>query len=134
MNALRELFQLEDPFWFYHSSYRTDAWQNQCVLVGSSRFQLLLTDLIMPALHAYFRLTERERYIPLLEDLYCTIPRNPTNRILKTMINYCCNGNEKIASSAAEQQGLIHIYRSFCSPLAFQCIKCPLRHSMEVIP
>ena len=134
MNSLRELFQLEDPFWYYHSSYRTEAWQNQCVLVGGSRFQLLLTDLLMPALHAYFRLTERERYIPLVEDLYCTIPRNQTNRILKTMINYCCNGNEKIVSSAAEQQGLIHIYRSFCSPLAFQCIKCPLRHSMEVIP
>lgn len=131
---LFELFELEDPFWFYHSSFRNDAWQKPCALVGSARFQLLLTDLIMPALYAYFRLTQRDRFLPRIEKMYCRIPKNPTNRILKIMINYCCGGNEKTISTAAEQQGLIHIYRAFCSPLAFQCIKCPLRHSMEVIP
>ena len=117
------MFQLEDAFWTNHSSFRSDPWKKNCALIGAERSRLLLTDLIMPALHAYFRLIKQEKYLSTVEKLYCTIPKNPTNKILKIMVNYCCSGNDKIITSAAEQQGLIHIYRSFCSPLAFQCRK-----------
>lgn len=127
------MFQLEDAFWTNHSSFRSDPWKKNCALIGAERSRLLLTDLIMPALHAYFRLIKQEKYLSTVEKLYCTIPKNPTNKILKIMVNYCCSGNDKIITSAAEQQGLIHIYRSFCSPLAFQCRKCPLRHSLEIV-
>ncbi|MBR2427038.1 MAG: DUF2851 family protein [Lentisphaeria bacterium] len=132
-DPIYEMFQLEDAFWCRHSSFRSEPWQKNCALIGKSRSRLLLTDLIMPALHAYFRLTKNKKYVPTVEKFYCKIPANATNRILKIMTTYCCGGREDVAVSAAEQQGLIHIYQSFCSPLAFQCRKCPLRHSLEII-
>lgn len=133
MEYIYRMFKLEDAFWMSHSSFRSEQWKKNCALIGEARSRVLLTDLIMPALHAYFRLIKQNKNLPVVENMYCTIPKNTTNKLLKIMTNYCCCKNEKLITSAAEQQGLIHIYRSFCSPLAFQCRKCPLRHSLEIV-
>lgn len=125
-------FTCNDPFWECHSSFTSSAWKSTCALFGESRAYVLLTDLVIPALHAYLRLTDRNAEIAALEQDYLLLPENPSNKILKIMQDYCFHKKNIRIRSAAEQQGLIHLYRTFCAPMAFQCVKCPVRKSLEV--
>ncbi len=123
------LFTPEEAFWKTHSSFTSEL-KSETALIGTEKQNILLTDVIIPAMHAYFRLTKQEEFLDVLERCYLALPGISSNRILRTMSEKCFPGRLRIFSTSASRQGLIYLYKTFCSPLSFQCAKCPLKNSL----
>ncbi len=117
---------IRNPFWETHFSFRSDAFQSPAMLIGKSRIVTLLTDLIIPALHAYSSVTNDAKQISKIESLYLTLPKTASNLSLRNTVQRCCPGRESVLKTAAAQQGILHIRNTWCSPLAYDCNACPL--------
>lgn len=125
------LFEGGEPFWETHISFTAPPLKRKTALIGTERHLLLLTDLAVPFLHACFSLNHEEELLAPLEQAFLSLPKTPDNRILRIMEEQCFPGG-KIPATAAARQGVLHLYKTFCGELSFQCGKCPLRNSVTM--
>ncbi len=117
---------VSETYWENHSSFRSKPFRRSACLIGHDRIVELLTDLIVPALHAYATITDDLKQISKIESLYLLLPKTAENLPLKNTIRRCCPGRSSVLKTAAAQQGFLHIRKTWCDKLAHDCKACPL--------
>ncbi len=120
----------EDSFWHTHTTFTSPKSSQKKALIGIDRAGMLLTDLIYPAIFAYAKL---QNNVPLAEQIlvfYRMLPACSNHRTLQIMQNYCFSSHRKIFRTSVSQQGLIHLYQSFCARNSFDCKNCILYQSV----
>ncbi len=117
---------VKDPYWENHSSFHSGTFRHPAVLIGRDRIVGLLTDLLIPALHAYASVTNDLKQVSKIESLYLILPKTATNLTLKNTVSRCCPGRDAALKTTAAQQGLLHIRKTWCHKLAHDCKACPL--------
>ncbi len=97
--------------------------------LGRSRTLDVLCNVVLPLIAARARQTKRVDLERLAEEAYLALPKLQRNRTFKEMGHRLLMPPGRlrvVLSSAAEQQGLISVYRDFCEPQGGDCSQCPL--------
>lgn len=117
---------ISDPFWQKHTSFTSAELKNPAVLLGNDRIIELLVDVIIPAIHAYSSVAGEFKLTAKVESLFLAMPKTASNKTLRDITNRCFPGKESIFKTAAAQQGLLHIHKTWCEKLACNCKACPI--------
>ncbi|MBO5960156.1 MAG: DUF2851 family protein [Lentisphaeria bacterium] len=126
METLWEKITLKDAFWEKHTSFTSAELKNPAQLLGHDRITELLIDVIIPAIHAFASVSGEFKLIAKIESLYLAMPKTASNKSLREIAERCFPGRSGIFKTAAAQQGLLHIRKTWCSPLACNCKACPI--------
>lgn len=121
-----EKMKLYDPFWQHHTSFTSPELKKQAALLGNDRIVELLVDVIIPAIHAYSSVSGAFKLTAKIESLYLALPKTGSNKTIREVVKRCFPGKEQIFKTAAAQQGLIHIQKTWCEKLACNCKACPI--------
>lgn len=117
---------ISDPFWQRHTSFTSPELKKPAVLLGNDRILELLVDVIVPAIHAYSSVSGEFKLTAKIESLYLAVPKTASNKTIREVVNRCFPGKEQIFKTAAAQQGLLHIHKTWCEKLACNCKACPI--------
>lgn len=113
-------------YWANHYNFGSKRYAQSDSLIGNSRADDIIINVILPFILAYSEKLDNERLSECVMRLWTgygrlqdnTITRYFSNRIFPSEKEY-----HQIINSASRQQGLIHIYKSFCS--LNNCNNCP---------
>ncbi|MBI4296677.1 MAG: DUF2851 family protein [Chloroflexi bacterium] len=94
-------------------------------LLGRERAGEIIINVILPFLYAWSRINARTEVADKAFSFYQNYPRLGSNTVEKHMISQLGLSRRRV-NSAQHQQGLIHIYKSFCTQ--GECASCPLHH------
>lgn len=126
MRLLSEKLNLSDEFWMTHTSFHSLPLSRPNTLIGHDRIIELLANVLIPGVHAYATLLKESKLISRIETVYLQLPKSASNKTLRTAIDACIPGRGEILATAASGQGLLHLYKTYCEPLAFHCKTCPI--------
>ena len=121
-----EKMKISDSFWQSHTSFTSPTLKKNAVLIGNDRIIELLIDVIIPAIHAYTSVSGAFKLTAKVESLYLAMQKTGSNKTIREIVNRCFPGKEHIFKTAAAQQGLIHIQKTWCEKLACNCKACPI--------
>lgn len=130
-SRLAERLDASEDFWTWRTSFRSSRLKERRALFGAGRLNGMLADVIAPALSAYAELKRDPALAGAVRDLYCSLPPSQDNSIVRLIDETCLNGRLKRPRSAAEQQGMLHLYKRHCSPHCFDCSVCELHRSFS---
>jgi hypothetical protein len=121
--ALESLFRISpDRFWSRHIHFRGTG-TNSGIALGRARVHELIVNGIVPLILLHARASResalRRESLALLRDL----PSRGEDRVTRLM-KAALIGDRKGLGSPLEHQGLIHLYRVYCS--RGRCGRCPL--------
>ncbi|GBD92792.1 hypothetical protein BMS3Abin05_00367 [bacterium BMS3Abin05] len=111
-------FQLQNEL-SRHSRYRLKH------LIGTSRSNEIMVNVIFPILMVFADETGDEALSVKIKEAYLYYPKLQENEIIRAIKVQVLSPNEEklhLVHSAARQQGLIHIYKSFCR--SWKCSEC----------
>ena len=127
---LRQLFVVPASG-FWHQHYRLDkevpphASFQLKHLIGTNRAGEIAVNVLFPILLLYAEKTGDETLKAWVLEVYRHFPRLQENQIIREMRTQILSPDsekQRLVSSAARQQGLIHIYKSFCR--SWSCSRC----------
>lgn len=121
-----EKMKISDPFWQSHTAFTSPKLKKSAILLGNDRIIELLVDVIIPAVHAYSSVSGAFKLTSKIESLYLALPKTGSNKTIREVVSRCFPGKEHIFKTAAAQQGLIHINKTWCIKLACNCKACPI--------
>ena len=114
----KALIVTTDGYWANHCDFGMEISWNP-TLIGRGRAREIVVNILLPF---FFTMGMEEKML----RLYRSYPRLMENRITKYMEKKIFGGhNPKLVNSALHQQGLIHLYKTFCDE--GKCDSCPLK-------
>lgn len=124
LSQVRELFRARPlPYWEHHYRPGVEG-KKRTKMLGRQAVELIIINTVVPFFFAYGRLRGKssleQKAIDWLSEM---LPES--NRIVK---NWERVRNNKVASSAAESQGLVHLKRKYCDHL--KCLHCRIGHKI----
>ncbi len=127
---VRDLFVVEARgYWQNHYQFEneltTHAQFHLKHIIGNSRANEIVMNVIFPLLLAFAEETEDEELAIQIREAYLQSPKLQENTILRQMKEQILSPDQEklaIVTSAARQQGLIHIYKHFCR--SWRCSEC----------
>jgi len=129
LQAMRRLYGLfrceEDKYWSYRYDLGGKKLSRPISLLGESRIQEILVNVVMPILLLYFR-QAAEQYESTLYLLYNFLPKLQENRVTRFM-NHRLFGKRTGSvpvESAVAQQGLHQLFKDYCSRDRGGCLDC----------
>lgn len=134
LETLGERLSDGESFWSAHTSFRSAELKHHAALFGRPRVESLLADVILPVLTAYSKLMRDSILETGLFELFRALPPLQSNQVERRMRSLCLPGRKDAVKSVAAQQGLIHMYKTHCAALSFDCGACRLRHSIAPEP
>ena len=102
-------------------------------LLGRTRALDLIANVLLPAAWALARHRGLQDAGERAESAWMALPCLQTNRPLEEACHRLLvppSRARAVLAGAAEQQGLLEIYHSFCTPLQSNCANCPLAHGL----
>jgi len=114
-------------YWTNHYTFGGRDHREKTFLIGHSRAADIVINVILPVVSAYARRLRNEELQQAVTAVYTKHARLQDNKITRYLAGQIFSNREECSSvvnSAMRQQGLIHIYRSFCT--AGDCRNCPL--------
>jgi len=120
-----------EAFWSAHTSFRSPELKHRAALFGRSRVESFLADVILPVLAAYAKLNGDAALESRVFELFRELPPLQSNLIVRRMQAACLPGRRGAVKSAAAQQGLLHLYKTYCTPRAFDCRVCGFYRSFS---
>ena len=120
-------------YWANHYNFGSKRYTQSDSLIGNSRADDIIINIILPFILAYSKRLGNEKLSECAMRLWTgygrlqdnTITRYFSERIFQSEKEY-----RQIINSASRQQGLIHIYKSFCS--LNNCNNCPFAQERGV--
>ncbi len=113
--------------WHYDLQSRPRVRRPLGDLLGRERARDIAANILLPALWLYFREAGNAVLQNQVQEAYANLPQLQTNQITRGMqkqLSAVFPLPKKIAASAHNQQGLIHLHKLFCRPLRCQeCLK-----------
>ncbi len=125
-NILQKKLIVHDPFWSAHTSFTSAPLVRPSALIGQSRVIELMVDVVLPSLRACAGLSRHANVAGKIDELFILLPKTQSNRAVKTAAGLCFPGRDMLFQSAAAQQGLLHIYKTWCERLSADCKACPV--------
>jgi hypothetical protein len=115
----------EDKYWSYHYTLGGKKLEKLFSLVGKDRLNEIMVNVIVPMLLLYSR-----KSAPEMENMLYVftqfLPKSPDNKITR-LVKYRLFGKDakKLPpESALTQQGLMQLFRDFCSLDKGGCLEC----------
>jgi hypothetical protein len=112
-----------DGFWAENLDFGTPSRGVAPALLGESRAGVIIVNVLLPFAVAWGQAASRPGLAEKALDIYHHYPALAVNTLEKHM-NRQLGINRVLVNSARWQQGLIHIYKTFCSQ--GKCRECPL--------
>ncbi len=115
-------------FWHTHYSFRdreTTPAAKPGDLIGRDRSRDILVNLFLPALWLYYREAGNAIRQNQVLEIYSHLPRLQENRLTLAMqqqLSAVHPLTRTLATSARNQQGLLHLHKLYCRPL--RCAEC----------
>jgi len=122
--VLFSLFRFSpDRFWSRHVHFRGLRCAGGIAL-GEARVRDLIVNGIIPLLLLYARLSHETGVRRRSFDLLRALPREGENRVTRLVLGAIAGGKPAL-SGPMERQGMLHLYRLYCSRT--RCDRCPVR-------
>jgi hypothetical protein len=114
-----------DGYWASHFDFGSQSRLNSVTLLGGLRAADIAVNVILPFTFAWSRVTGCPELTGRAFGLYCRYPRLAANTMERHMAGQL-GLDSSLINSACRQQGLIHIYKTFCTQ--GRCDICRLSH------
>ena len=135
-NTLKRLMKIiepgEDKYWSRHYILGGKRLTKPFALIGQDRLNEIIINVIIPMLLLYSR-----RYAPELENLLYIfsqfLPKLNENKITRLMKHrlFGRNGRKIPLESAITQQGLLQLFKDFCSHDKGGCLDCEFMKNVQ---
>jgi hypothetical protein len=105
--------------------------QRPARLIGQARADDILANVLLPFLNALAARAGDEALSRLARSAFLEMPRLQDNRVIQEAAHRFLVPPSRLRSvvrSAADQQGLMELYRCFCLALSNDCSHCPFAH------
>jgi hypothetical protein len=112
-----------DGYWREHFNFGTVAKTRNSALLGHGKAAEIVVNIILPFIFSWSELANKPILREKAIELYFHYPKLAENAITRHMIRQFCL-EDTLAFTACYQQGLIHIYRTYCRE--GRCRECPL--------
>jgi hypothetical protein len=124
-----------DGYWAAHSAFgravssvpnsSADEDDDEVALVGKSRAADMVVNIVLPLALAYANVYGTPDLRDKAEAVYAIYPKLSENKITRAMTDEVFGPRKRGAlKTARHQQGLIHLYRTYCE--ARRCHECPV--------
>jgi hypothetical protein len=114
-------------YWARHYTFGGKRHREKPFLIGQNRAADIVVNVVSPAALAHARQLRDEELQQAVMEVYSSHPKLQDNKIIRYVAGQIFR-NEKergsVVDSAMRQQGLIHLYKSFCD--VRNCQNCPL--------
>ena len=134
LETIQERLSGGEAFWDAHTSFRSTELKHHAALLGRPRVESLFADVILPVLAAYAKLMRDDALETRVFELFRTMPPLQSNLVVRRMQARCLPNRKNIVKGAAAQQGLIHLYKTYCEAQSADCGSCRLYHSFSSEP
>jgi len=108
-----------DGYWQNHFDFDVRAKTKNSVLLGCSKAGEIIVNVVLPFVFSWGERELKEK----ARHLYLNYPKLAENEITRHMARQLCL-KDMADFTACQQQGLIHIFRSYCRE--GRCAQCPL--------
>jgi hypothetical protein len=112
-----------DGFWAENLDFGSPSRGVAPALLGESRAGVIVINVLLPFASAWGQVTSRPGLTEKASDIYHRYPVLAENTLEKHMSRQL-GINRVLVNSARRQQGLLHLYKTFCSQ--GNCRQCPL--------
>ena len=129
LETIRDRLSDGEAFWDAHTSFRSAELKHHAALFGPSRVESLFADVVLPVLAAYAKLMRDDALETRVFELFRVMPPLQSNLVVRRMQAQCLPGRRGAVKCTAAQQGLIHLYKTYCEAQAGDCGACRLYHS-----
>jgi hypothetical protein len=119
----RALLVAADGYWGRHLDFGLPGGRGNPALLGRGWAADIVVNVLLPFATAWGRANSRPELAVKTSEIYRHYPRLAENSLERHMVNQLGIGCY-LVSSARRQQGLIHVYKNFCSQ--GRCHDCPL--------
>ena len=109
--------------WRDYFDFNTKSKTELPTVLGSSKAGEIAVNVLLPFAYAWGRVFDEPGLTDKAIRLYSDYPRLDNNEITRHVLRQLCLG-ESDCSTACLQQGLIHVFRKYCSE--GRCGECPL--------
>jgi len=107
--------------------------KSKATVLGESRVLDLCVNVVLPAVYAYARLTQNDYLLEKALECWLALPKAQNNYVF-SIVRKKWFLSDDIArdaiSSAAVQQGILHVYRNFCEANQSDCNSCLIVNSV----
>jgi hypothetical protein len=110
-------------YWRDHFDFGVSSRTKISALLGHSKAGEIAVNVILPFAFSWGELANEAKLADHAIDLYRSYPRSPENCLTRHMAKQLCL-DELFDFTACRQQGLIHIFSSYCRE--GRCSQCPL--------
>ena len=114
-------------YWERHYDFTGNRYKGSLFLIGQNRAADIVINVVLPVVFAYAQRSGEQALQTAVVEIYAKYPKLQDNRVTRHVAKRIFRDGEKhssVVSSAIRQQGLIHIYKDFCTTRNCQC--CPL--------
>jgi len=127
LKKLRGVMMFEaSGFWEQHSTFYGKEHKKTKYLIGKDRAADILVNVVLPATFLWAKQSQSKQLEEAVQLLYDKHPKLQDNTITQQMMArfFADKQQAKIINSAKKQQGLIYLYKMFCSSKI--CDVCPI--------
>ncbi|MEE4311725.1 MAG: DUF2851 family protein [candidate division KSB1 bacterium] len=122
IKSLEALFLCESrDFWKTHFRFEDHKQEAKKVplLIGRDRSREIVVNIILPSLYGYSKEEGNVELKKIIIDVAMQYPKTSSNRTIKYMVDHL---GLRSVSTSMQQQGLIHLHKSYCRKL--ECDRC----------
>ncbi len=135
-NTLKRLMKIiqtgEDKYWSRHYSLGGKKLSKHCALIGQARLNEIIVNVIIPMLLLYSRkyAHEMENLLYIFSQFLPGLPDNKITRLMKYRL-FGKDGRKLPPESAITQQGLLQLFKDFCSHDKGGCLDCEFIRNVQ---
>jgi hypothetical protein len=112
-----------DGYWRNHFDFHVRSRTTMSALLGTSKAGEIVVNVVLPFVFWWGKVINEPKLVKKAMSLYANYPKLAENEITRHMARQLClEGQSNL--TACQQQGLIHIFRTYCRE--GRCSECPL--------
>ncbi len=121
----QSLVVIDSGYWARHADLVGEARAQSRSLIGRGRARDIVVNILLPFYFAWARVTSNTSLAKRAWEIYHHYPLLDDNDITKEMTNKLFEEHSSMPPRSAQgQQGLIHLFKTFCTER--RCSECPL--------
>ena len=120
----QSLMVIDSGYWATHADLVGEARAQSRSLVGRGRARDIVVNILLPFAFAWARVTSNPSLAKRALEIYQHYPQLDDNDVTREMTNKLFSGQRSTPPRSAQgQQGLIHLFKTFCTER--RCSECP---------
>ena len=126
----------EEDYWSWHYTFAGKRLKKPLRLIGPGRAATIIVNVVIPVLLLYARKKSHKQLERLLARFYHWYPKLPSNNLLRFMQHKLFADDprlNKVINSGRRQQGLLQIYKDWCSQEEGICQRCGFKRALETM-